>query len=405
MKMFPALECDSMHESLGIKVTDTIPRASIDQFFSALRYFAEQDGASTFDALRIHLLGASRRKAPNTATAMWTVARDILTELEKLKLAEVGILPRKLSDVERLKESPSKISKAGAEFARLYTEKAGRAYDALLIRWLAEHPYFRRLMARLLESPLLIPDVTNLRQLGLDGAKGMSAPAVSANLVANCSSRMEAAEWSPNKLAALRSGIERRAMEQAEAFSSGHIDAKRLVDVVQDGIVLPAFLEAEGLPFDPVTFQHMLKCAQEFFCAAWTTSHPRFNGRIVFATCEYDVPFDSDTRTAPSEVVHHGVSYAEPIFAKAITQAYVAAAGSTSAYVSAYGVRAIVCVDLRIPLVVFARSLESLISAGSQAELAIYTELPFEPPPQGESYVEVGKRRIGRLKVIQKPGG
>ncbi len=332
---------------------------------------------------------------------MWTVARDVLTELEKLKLAEVGILPRKLSDVERLKESPNKISEAGAELARLHTEKAGRAYDALLIRWLAEHPYFRRLIVRLLESSLLIPDVTNMRQVGLNGSKVLSASAVSANLVENCCSRMEAAGWPPSKLAVLRSGIERRAIEQAEVLSSDNTDAKRLIDVVQDGLVLPAFLEAEGLPFDPVTFQHMLKCAQEFFCAAWTTSHPSFNGRVAFATCEYDVPLNSDPCTVASEVVHHGVSYAKPAFAKAIGEAYTAAAGGTSAYVSAYTIRAIVSVDLRIPFVVFARSLESLIAAGSQAELTVYTELPFELPPQGEGYVEVGRRRIGRLKIVK----
>jgi hypothetical protein len=90
------------------------------------------------------------------------------------------------------------------------------------------------------------------------------------------------------------------------------------------------------------------------------------------------------------------------MFAKAIREAYIAAAGTTSAYVSAYVIRAIVCVDLRIPLAVFARSLESLISTGPQAELTVYTELPFEPPPQGENYVEVGKRRIGRLKLTYK---
>jgi hypothetical protein len=333
---------------------------------------------------------------------MWTVARDVLTELEKLKLATVGVLPRKLSDVQRLRESPCEISGAGAEMAELHAQKTGRAYDALLIRWLADHPYFHSLVVRLLESPLFVPDVTNMGQLGLDAVKGKTIPAISANLVNSCTSRMEAAGWPAGKLEALRSGIERRATDLGEVIRATDIDAKRLIDVVQDNIVLPALLEAEALPFDPVTFQHMLKCAQEFFCAAWTTSHPRFNGRVAFSTCEFDIPLDSDPEGAVTEVVHHGVSYAEPRFANAIREAYIAAAGTTSAYVSAYTIRAMVCVDLRIPLAVFARCLESLISTGPQAELTVYTELPFEPPPQGENYVEVGKRRIGRLKLIYK---
>jgi hypothetical protein len=387
---------------MDLNTTDTIPRASIEQILGGLRYLAKENGRTTFDAVRVHFLAASRRRAPNTATAMWTVARDVLTELEKLKLATVGVLPRKLSDVQRLRETPCEISQAGSEMAQLHAQTAGRAYDALLIRWLADHPYFRTLVVRLLDSPIFIPDVTNMGQLGLDSVKGKTVPALSAKLVENCNSRLQAAGWNTDKLSELQSGIEQRVRDLAEVLDSTDIDAKRLIDVVQDNIVLPALLDAEALPFDPVTFQHMLKCAQEFFCAAWTTSHPRFNGRVAFSTCEFDVGLQSDPDAVVTEVVHHGVSYAEPMFARAIREAYIAAAGTTSAYVSAYVIRAIVCVDLRIPLVVFARSLESLISMGPQAELTVYTELPFEPPPQGENYVEVGKRRIGRLKLIYK---
>jgi hypothetical protein len=336
---------------------------------------------------------------------MWTVARDVLTELEKLKLARVGVLPRKLSDVERLRDTPSEISPPGAQLALLYAEKAGRAYDTLLLLWLTEHSYFRRLILRLLESPLYVPDVTSIGQVGLDTVKGTAVPAISASLVSNCITRLETVGWTANKIGAMRTAIEQRANSLRGEFEAADIDAKRLIDVVQDGIVLPAFLEAEGLPFDPVTFQQLLKCGQDFFCAGWTSSHPRFSGRVVFPTCEYDVPLHSDPYARVTQVVHHGASYAGPLFANAIRSAYVSAAGTSSPYVSAYTIRAMVCVDLQIPLTVFARCLESLISAGPQADLTIYTELPFGPPPQGENYVEAGRRRIGLLKIIHKTGG
>jgi hypothetical protein len=103
--------------------------------------------------------------------------------------------------------------------------------------------------------------------------------------------------------------------------------------------------------------------------------------------CEYDVPLHSQPDAHVSQIVHHGVSYAETLFPTAVRSAYIAAAGAASGYVSAYTVRAIVCVELRIPLAVFARSLESLIAVGPLSEITVYTELPFEPPPQGESYV------------------
>lgn len=384
-------------------MTDTIPRASIEQILVALRFVAGQNGPTTFDAVRTHLLAASNRKAPNTTTAMWTVARDVLTELAKLGFATIGVLPRKLSDVDRLRDTPCEISAPGVTMARLYAEKVGRAYDALLILWLREHHYFRRLVLRLLESPLYVPDVTSIGQLGL-AVKGTAVPAISEILVTNCIGRLEAVGWGAEKLSTLRSGIERRAKDLRVESAAADIDAKRLIDLVQDGIVLPTFLEAEALPFDPVTFQQLLKCGQEFFCTAWTASLPSFAGRVVFPTCEYDVPLHNDPNARVTQVVHHGVSYAEPLFVEAIRNAYIAAAGGSSGYVSAYAVRAMVCIDLRVPLAVFARCLESLISAGPQADLSVYTELPFESPPQGENYVEVNRRRIGRLKLIYKTG-
>ena len=385
-------------------ITDTIPRASIEQILRGLRFLAEQEGSTTFDAVRTNFIASSNRRAPNTATAMWTVARDALTELTKLNLATTGVLPRKLSDVVRLRETPVRVSPLGIDMARLYSEKVGRAYDALLISWLDEHPYFRCLVLRLLESPLYVPDVTNIGQLGLDAVKGTVVPAISASLVTNCATRLEAVGWAAEKVGKLRLGIERRAQELSAEFRASDIDAKRLIDVVQDSIVLPAFLEAESLPFDPVTFQQLLKCGQEFLCAGWTASHPRFSGRVVFPTCDFDVPLHRHPSDRVTHVFHHGVSYAEPLFTEAIRSAYIAVAGGSSGYVSAYAVRSMVCINLGLPLAVFARCLEALISAGPQAHLSVYTELPFTPPPQGESYVEVNRRRIGRLKLIFKTG-
>jgi hypothetical protein len=385
-------------------MTDTIPRASIDQILQGLRFVATYDGTTTFDAVRTHLLAASNRKAPNTTTAMWTVARDVLTELAKLGLASIGVLPRKLSDVNRLRDTPCKISERGAELARLHAEKVGRAYDTLLILWLQEHPYFRRMVQRLLESPLYVPDITNIGQLGLESVKGTAVPAISDILVTNCTTRLKAQGWGDEKLSTLRSGIRRRAEDLGAELGAADVDAKRLIDLVQDGIVLPAFLEAEALPFDPVTFQQIMKCGQEFLCMAWTASLPSFAGRVVFPTCQYDVPINSDPNARVTNVVHHGASYAEAQFTDAIRRAYIAVAGPSSGYVSAYAIRAMVCIDLRVPLVVFARCFEALIAAGPRDGLSVYTELPFEPPPQGENYVEVNRSRIGGLKLTYKIG-
>src|SRR5271165_3528435 len=240
------------------KITDTIPRASIEQIFGALQELARSGGQSTFEGIRLRLLSASKRRAPNTATAMWTVARDVLVEMERLKFATIGTLPRKLSDVDRLRETPCAISKAGTDIAEQYRQNPGRAYDAMLLLWLAEHPYFRRFVMRLLDSPLYIPDITNMGQLGLESVKGKVMSNIAGSLNASCQQRLEAVSWSEYKLNLLGVSINRRVAELHETFYAPDIDAKRLIDGIQNSVVLPAFLEAEGLPLDPVTFQQLL---------------------------------------------------------------------------------------------------------------------------------------------------
>ena len=383
--------------------TDTIPRASIEHLFASLQLLRRNAGRSTFDALRLHLLAGSKRRAPNSRTAMWTVARDVLGELSKLGFVVVGTLPRKLADVDRLRATPCEITAMGSELADLHAQNEGQAYDRLLLLWFKEHSHFRSFLLRVLQSPLFVPDITNLSQLGLEESKGRAISAFSASLAMNCSRRLERVGWSPDKLTALRAGIAKRAEELHSTWHTADLDAKRLIDLVQDSIVLPTFLDVEKLPFDPVTFQQLLRSAQEFLCAGWTASYPQFEGRVVYATCEFDPDLGSPG-TLPTKVIHHGLTYAELRFADAIKDGYEQVAGTTSAYVSAYQVRAVVCIQLHLPMAVFARCLEKLVAGGPKSGIAIYTELPFGPPPQGESYLEIGKRRIGRLKINQAKG-
>src|SRR5437879_6001054 len=141
------------------KVTDTIPRASLHQVFSVLTYLTASE--TTFDDIRAFLQQKSGRKTPGSREAMWTVARDVLSELQRLGNADVGPLPRERSDLDRLKKSPCRITDKGLNLATLHSENRGRAYDDLLTTWLNEHAYFRALLSRLLRAPLHIPDITS----------------------------------------------------------------------------------------------------------------------------------------------------------------------------------------------------------------------------------------------------
>jgi len=381
------------------RITDTIPRASIEQVLDGLSHLSASGGVSTFDGVRLHLLKSSKRRAPANATALWTVARDVLTELEKLQLAKVGILPRRLSDVDRLRGTPCQITADGTALAVLASEKVGRAFDSLLLRWLSDHSYFRALVRRLLRGSIYVPDVTNLGQLGLRAGECWTTES-SVHVIENCLSRLQRAGGDAAILATFKVRLEAELRERHDQLVLAEGDAKRLIDLVQDSVIIPSLLEAESLPFDPVTFYQMLKCGSEFLCLGWAASHPLFTGRVVFSTCDFKPDLATNPNASVHEVVHHGVSFAGEAFPNALRTAYSMVAGPTSGYANAHSVRAVVCSELRVPAVVFARCLESVVAAGPASGITVYTELPFEPPPPGEDYIVLNKRRVGKLKII-----
>lgn len=385
--------------SVEAKITDTIPRASVEQILGTLRHVAALQ-KSNYEAVRRFLYSQSGRRSPASTTALWTVARDVLTELQRLSLAVVGVLPRRRSDIDRLGESPCEITPAGKDLARVFATKRGSAYDILLMAWLQSHPYFRGLIARLAASPLYVPDITSAAQVG----SSRSADEISVQVLRNCEDRLAGVAFAPSKLSVFAQTLRRRVGDASRQLASPDLDGKKLVDLIQDSAVIPSLLESEQLPFDGVTFHHLLKIAGEFFAAASTTSHPEFSGRVVFSTCDFNPNIVEDSAAKIMAVQHHGSVFARPQFSEALTAAYTQVAAASGSYADAYKVRAIVCLELRIQPPVFASCLKEIMSASESAGPVVYTELPFAPPPQGEDYVEVNKRRIGKL-MIKSPHG
>ena len=101
----------------------------------------------------------------------------------------------------------------------------------------------------------------------------------------------------------------------------------------------------------------------------------------------------------------HGTGFAAPRFSDVIRAAYNRAAPRAGAYADAYAVRALVCIKLQIQPKVFALCLGDLIETGPASGLTVYTELPSAPPPPGEEYVEIGRNRIGLLKLTSSVNG
>jgi hypothetical protein len=385
------------------KTTDSIPRVSMSQVLGALSYLARSEQPSTFEGVRVFLHQQSGRRAPQSREALWTAARDTLSDLQRLGFVRSGSLPRKRSDVQRLSGSPCELTDRGASLATLYHEDRGRALDQLLLTWLNEHPYFRAYTSRLLRGPLHVPDITSMRQLGTDALSQQVIASLAERITASCLERLAPVGFSDDKSAVFSRSVLERVDQIRSTLDLGDLDTKRWVDAIEDLVVLPSFFAAEGLPFDSVSFQHLIKASQDFLSGAWTSSHPDFDGRVVFATCD----FEPDPREAVGpvhRVVYHGRTYAAKVFNKSLVQAYRRLTRVGATYVNAYAVRALVCVELRIQPQVFAACLRTLLAAGSVDGLTVFTELPFEPPPAGETHIEPGPRRIGRLKLVPPSG-
>ena len=114
---------------------------------------------------------------------MWTVARDVLIELQKLGLVEAGVLPRTQSLAERHADTPCRVTDAGRALADVCKENQGRALDRLLVAWVNLHPYFRAFVTRLHKEPLYIPDVTSVKQIGAEAGSDQFAERIATGLL------------------------------------------------------------------------------------------------------------------------------------------------------------------------------------------------------------------------------
>src|SRR5215216_482854 len=366
----------SLYDSLvqTTKSTDTIPRAGVLQMLEVLAFIAQSESVSTFEKVRQFLLRRSRRSVPPSRVAKYTVARDVLIELQKLAYVETGVLPRTLSRAESHADCPCELTESGRALALLYRQDKGRAYDQLLLAWLTEHPYFRALIMRIQRQPLYVPDITSIKQLGSHFRTDEHLANLADRVSAHCLSRLSKAPLSVETLNSFTKTVFER-VEDLGRIALTDLDPKKFVDAIEDRVVIPALLTAESLPFvDAVTFQHTLKAAKDLFAASWTTSHPAFALRVVFPTCDFVPSLREDASVHISQIVHHGKSFTMPLFIEALRAAYIRTANPPGSYADAYAIRADVCVTLKIQHKVFAACLTEAMSKQGSTGLAIYTE-------------------------------
>jgi hypothetical protein len=382
----------------GQHVTDTIPRARLRQILDALAAVSMMGGC-TFDEVRGFL---SRRSKTTSLTpfAMATVARDVLSDLNRLQLVHIGPIPRKRSELEQRKHAKCEITDDGAKLAELYRATPGQAFDRLLLSWINEHPYFRLFILRVMQSPLFIPTVTSVKQFDRKLLANSNSSEIIQQIAANCVNRLIRASTPAAKISAFKEFFQEK-MNELWHHRLSELDAKTLIDAIENRAVLPALLKAENLPFDAVTFERLLWAARDFLCAASISSHPDFSGNVVFATSCFKPDLLANPDAPAVSVTHRGYTFTRETFQERFTEAYRSVAGQSRAFIDIYALRAIVCLSLKIQPKVFNKCLESLANDSARSHQTIFFELPFKPPPKGELYVQVGNQRIGQVNISE----
>jgi hypothetical protein len=277
--------------------------------------------------------------------------------------------------------------------AETYGASIGKGLDLLLLMWLNRHPYFRKLAARLEHGPLKIPRIGGPRELGLDAESRTNPDVLFDRLAKAFRARVELN--SDASLLVLRTKFD----SLIRRHDLKEMDPKRLADFLDDSVVCPAFLDAEGITFDTRTFEVLIRAGKEFLSCAATTAAPDFDGLVVFATAEF-TPSASPVSEPVIAVKHRGVSFASPGFLTSLSNAYSRLSQGSQGYVDAYAVRAAVCLELGVQPKVFETCLSHAIQHQPSQGVQVFTELPFAPPPAGEDYLEIARSRIGRLKII-----
>ena len=123
----------------------------------------------------------------------------------------------------------------------------------------------------------------------------------------------------------------------------------------------------------------------------------------MFPTCEFQPALTDENEV--TQIIHHGKGFAEPLFAKVVQEAYDYVAPQPGAYADAYAVRAVVCNEIRVQPKVFARCLSELIEAGPASRLGHLYRTPVRSTSSREDYIEVGRNRIGLLKLTKLVNG
>jgi hypothetical protein len=140
--------------------SDTFPRVTIRDLFMVLHVF-DRSNESTLENIRLRI--CVDRKKQRKGTFLWSAARDTVAELVRLGLMEGICQAKNTQQYETMKGNRVSVTEQGANLLRTFKQDRGAAYDDLLTRMVAKHPYLQRFISVMTRGHILAPVISSMR--------------------------------------------------------------------------------------------------------------------------------------------------------------------------------------------------------------------------------------------------
>lgn len=381
---------------------DSIVRITARDLFISLMLF-KKNHDSTIENVRLRL--CTDRKKRRKGTYLWSTARDTVSELRRLGLIEGGPLPRDHRQYQDMSGNKLSVTSGGKSLIeRFYSDQAD-AYDHLFSLMFQEHLYLRNFAKIVTKNQILAPVLTSVKEhissryssttiLADDISNGRLD---TENLIGSLASRLgrELEQYEKNQI------LQNLDILVAESQVSSSVDdpsdfAKKFLIKLNE-IVIPGIFQSNGLGFDYRTHRTLWTLGQEFLVWWATTSHPAYDGSLIFPTAAIQV---SDDGNSINKIVFaSGLENTDKDFLSKLYSAYhLLQKLKNLSYVAAWELRSVFCYENRCQPSVFNKLFDKYYTGSKKFRLHLEIQ---RSKPRNEKSLLAGKRKIGTVRVTK----
>lgn len=382
--------------------TDSIPRILVRDLFSALLGF-EGRPTRSLEEIRQQFC---KDRGKYRGDFLWSAARDNAVELQRLGLVEGGPFPKDRRAYATLSDKPLRLTRDGEALIVLFRQDRAAAFDKLFAMMYASHPYLRSFVGLIMTRPIVVPVITSLKEhtsSSYSTANLLIADVVQGKfdtdgLMRTVDRRIKRPLTNGEK-AEISDGITTLLQEtRLSACSDDPREFAKSFLLKLNDIVVPAVFRGQGLDFDYRTHRMLWSLGPTFRLWAGTSSHPEFEGWLVFRTAT--ISFSPDQSQVAGLLFDSGIRQTEERFLEKLFIAYQktqALVGKVN--VPAWQLRAVFCHENHCQESVFNRLFESHYVGDNQYQ--VYMEIRGQRPKHEEP-VRAGNRNVGSVRVARR---